>query len=317
MSAMISRESLAAVAADLRPIEPGAGALTPAERAYLGAYNIDFEAEFAGLTHALGYLDAARQRLAVHILQVPAARGNLLLVHGYFDHVGLFGHLIRFGLERGYNVVAFDLPGHGLSTGAAAVIEDFGDYADSMQAVQTAASQWLPGDWYVIAQSTGGAAVLESLVQGWRQARAIALLAPLVRPLGWHWVRPAHALLRHFRAALPRKFAENSNDPVFLEFLRNDPLQASALSLVWFGALRRWLRTLPRTLSCPIPILVLQGDHDGTVDGPFNTAYLQHMLDNVELEILPGARHQLANESASIRRHIAARVDQFFSHNAV
>lgn len=313
MSAMISRERLAAVAANLRPLDLHANALAPEERAYLAAYNIDFESDFAGLTHALGYLEAARQRLAVHILQVPAAKGNLLLVHGYFDHVGLFGHLIRFGLERGYNVVAFDLPGHGLSTGAAAVIEDFGDYADALQAVQTAASQWLPGDWYVVAQSTGGAAVLESLVQGWRQARAIVLLAPLVRPLGWRWVRPAHALLRHFRAALPRKFAENSNDPAFLEFLRNDPLQAPALSLVWIGALRRWLLTLPRTLSCPIPILVLQGDRDGTVDGAFNTAYLQRMLDKVELEFLPGARHQLANESTSIRQQIAGRLDQFFN----
>ena len=310
---MISRARLAAVAANLRPINLSDGQKTSEERAYLAAYRIDFEAEFSGLTHALGYLDAARQRLAVHRLQVPAAKGNLLLVHGYFDHVGLFGHLIRFGLERGYNVVAFDLPGHGLSTGAAAVIEDFGDYAEALQAVQSAAADALPGDWYVIAQSTGGAAVLESLVRGWRQARAIALLAPLVRPVGWHWVQPAHAVLRHFRASLLRKFAENSNDPVFLEFLRNDPLQARQLSLVWIGALRRWLRTLPRRLNCQIPILVVQGDCDGTVDGPFNTAYLVRMLDNVELEMLPGARHQLANESAAIRQQIAARLDQFFS----
>ncbi|MCX2980062.1 alpha/beta hydrolase [Halieaceae bacterium IMCC14734] len=311
---MISVERLAAVAADLRPINLGAGPLSSEERAYLAAYNIDFQSEFAGLTHALGYLDAARQRLAVHILTVPAAKGNLLLVHGYFDHVGLFGHLIRFGLERGYNVVAFDLPGHGLSTGAAAVIEDFGDYAEALQAVQTAAIEALPGDWYVIAQSTGGAAVLESLVQGWRQARAIALLAPLVRPVGWYWVQPAHAVLRHFRKSLSRKFAQNSNDPVFLEFLRNDPLQARQLSLVWIGALRRWLHTLPRSLPCQIPILVLQGDNDETVDGPFNTAYIERMIDNVELQVLPGARHQLANESASIRQQIGARLDQFFSN---
>ena len=310
---MITRQRLAAIAADLRPLQAAAGELAPAERAYLQAYHIDFESEFAGLRHSLGVVPAAGQKLAVHVLQVPAARGNLLLVHGYFDHVGIFGHLIRYGLERGYNVVAFDLPGHGLSTGAQAAIEDFHDYAESLQAVQASATQWLSGDWHVIAQSTGGAAVVDSLVHGWRDARAIALLAPLVRPTGWFWVRPAHALLRHWRQSMPRKFADNSNDAEFLEFLRNDPLQSQQLSLEWVGALRRWLRSLPRRLSCSMPILVLQGDRDGTVDGPYNTSYLQTMLENVQVQWLPGARHQLANESAPIRQQITDSLDSFFA----
>ena len=102
--------------------------LTADERQYLDFYGINFESEFAGLQHSLGTIESCQQRLAVHVLRQPQATRVLLLVHGYLDHVGLFGHLIRFGLERGYTVVAFDLPGHGLSSGERVSIEDFSDY---------------------------------------------------------------------------------------------------------------------------------------------------------------------------------------------
>ena len=44
-------------------------------------------------------------------------RGTVLICHGYFDYVGLYRHLIAHVLELGYAVLAYDLPGHGLSSG--------------------------------------------------------------------------------------------------------------------------------------------------------------------------------------------------------
>ena len=122
-------------------------------------YGIDFGAEFEGLSHSLGVIDSGSEKLCIHSWYRPDARGNLLLVHGYLDHVGLFRHLVRYGLERGYNVVAFDLPGHGLSTGDRAAIDDFRDYSVAVSRVRKLMDDW-PGHWHVIAQSTGGAAML-------------------------------------------------------------------------------------------------------------------------------------------------------------
>ena len=148
---------------------------------------------------------------------------------------------MRAGLARGCNVVAFDLPGHGLSSGRRAEIDDFAEYSRAIAAVLEAVS-FLPGRRDCIAQSTGGAAVMDYLQTGQQpDLDRIVLLAPLVRPHGWWRVRALHELLHRFVSAVPRDFADNSQDPDFIKFLHRDPLQSNVIPACWVGALRRWL----------------------------------------------------------------------------
>ena len=309
-----------AVATRQGPVaESGAvtGELSLAETEYLEFYHIHFAREVPGLRQHLGAMQFGDQQLAVHVFLQPSARGVLLLVHGYLDHVGLFGHLIRFGLERGYTVVAFDLPGHGLSSGDRVAIDDFGDYRRAVESVMTHCAP-LPGSWRVIAQSTGGAAVVDYLLHHPDKLEKVVLLAPLVRPRSWWWVKSAHALLHRFRDTMPRGFAENSNDPEFLRWIRTDPLQSTVISMRWIGALRRWLKNLPQgNGECEAVVLLIQGDADGTVDWRYNVNRIQRLISGTQLVILEGARHHLANESPPIRSRIYAHIDEFFSSAAV
>ncbi len=276
---------------------------------YLSFYGLETLAAEAQATHHLGYLRSGEHRLAVHAWRQEASRGNLLLVHGYLDHTGLFTHLIRYGLSRGFNVVCFDLPGHGLSSGEPAVIDDFGDYSDAIASVQQACAE-LPGDWSVMAQSTGGAAFFNYLLKhGPLAFRCAVLLAPLIRPMGWGWIRPARPLLSVVTQSVRRGFAENSNDAEFLKFVREDPLQSKKLSLRWLAALSRWLQTLPNTGVAPLPILVIQGDADQTVDWRYNCRRIEALFAGTRIEYLPGGRHHLANESEDYRMRIAALTD--------
>lgn len=287
--------------------------LTADEREYLDFYGINCEREFPGLRHCLGYVESCERRLAVHVLRQPQATRVLLLVHGYLDHVGLFGHLIRFGLQRGYTVVAFDLPGHGLSAGDRVSIEDFSDYRRALEDILSAC-RCLPGSRRVIAQSTGGAAVLDYLIQGGSDIERVVMLAPLVRPRGWFWVLPAHVVLHRFKDSVRRKFAENSNDPEFLEWIRTDPLQSESLSIPWIGALRRWIKALPREpVACEVPLLLIQGDADATVDWRYNVKRIQQLISSSRVEYLAGGRHHLANESLPVRQSVYALVDEFFA----
>lgn len=292
---------------------PTGQALTADEKAYLEFYCISFEDQFAGLQHAFGFVESCQQRLAVHVLQQPQARGVLLLVHGYLDHVGLYGHLIRYGLERGYTVVAFDLPGHGLSSGDRVAIDDFGDYRHAVENV-VSACQNLPGEWRVIAQSAGSAAVLDYLLRHGRAFEKVVMLAPLVRPRGWFWVLPAHVVLHRFRDSVQRKFAENSSDQEFLDWIRTDPLQSDVLSTRWIGALRRWIKALPKTpVQCNVPLLLIQGDADRTVDWRYNIKRIKQLVPVSQVEYLAGGRHHLANESPSVRQRIVVLMDEFFA----
>ena len=290
------------------PAHAQAGEPTSLQLAFCRYYGIDFTATRPDLQYRLGTVQSDDFSLAVHCWQQEGASSNLLLVHGYFDHSGLFGKLIEHGLSRNCNVLIFDLPGHGLSSGDPAVIDDFADYSRAIRAVLEAA-RWPQLPLWVMAQSTGCAALVEYTRHfRWPFAAAV-LLAPLVRPLGWRSGRLAHSVLRHFVDSIERKFVHNSSDTDFLEFLKRDPLQSLRLPVRWVTALRAWQATLPSADLEVGPALIVQGDADQTVDWEFNLEVYQRLFPGSEVELLPGAGHQLANESAVLRQAYLERVD--------
>jgi alpha-beta hydrolase superfamily lysophospholipase len=282
-------------------------------QAFCRDYGLDFAAH---VEHQAGIVRSGDYTLAVHCWRQPDASSNLLLLHGYFDHTGLFNKLIEWGVVRRCNVLIFDLPGHGLSSGAPAVIDDFGDYSRAIDDVLRAVS--LPSlPLWVMAQSTGGAALVDYARKYTWPFAATVLLAPLVRPANWLRVRLAEAVARHFVASVPRTFTNNSSDRDFLDFVRRDPLQCHEISLRWVGALRRWLRDLPLRDLHVGPALIIQGDADATVDWRYNVVVLQTLFPGSAVEYLPGAGHQLANEAAAIRQDYLRRVEHWLNQRGI
>ncbi len=280
--------------------------------AFCASYGLDFTTRYPQVSHHAGRITSGDYTLAVHHWSQPGARTNLLVLHGYFDHTGLFNKLIDWGLAHRCNVLIFDLPGHGLSSGEPAVIDDFGDYsralADVLRVVQLPA---LP--LWVIAQSTGGAALIDYARKYDWPFVATVLLAPLVRPAGWFWVSTAQRMLSPFTDGVRRTFAVNSSDGDFLKFIQRDPLQCHRISLRWLAALRRWLDDLqPRDLAVG-PALVIQGDADATVDWRYNMPFIARLFPGSQVEYLPGAGHQLANEAVGIRADYLQRVETWLA----
>ena len=304
---------------DLESLEELRDSLPPIERAarpngklrgFSQYYRIDFEERLEGVWHLIGSVNSGDYKLAVHQWVSESATRNLLVVHGFLDHTGLFSHLIEYGLQHNCNVVCFDLPGHGLSSGEPTVIDDFGQYsqaiADVLAAVEVAD---LP--WWAMAQSTGCAALMDFAPKHPWPFSAAVLLAPLIRPAAWNRMRVSHALLNRFIKTVKRTFVVNSGDADFLAFLRSDPLQSRRISIKWVGALRRWLAGLVFEDLGVGPILVVQGDADGTVDWQYNMAHITTLFPDSEIEYLAGAGHQLANETLECRNQYLAKVGVF------
>lgn len=266
--------------------------------------------------HVAGCVRSGNFDLAVHHWHQPGAASNLLLLHGYFDHTGLYNKLIEWALLHNCNVLIFDLPGHGLSSGEPAVIDDFGDYSRAIEEV-LAAVKPPPLPLWVMAQSTGAAALVDYAGKYSWPFAATVLLAPLVRPAGWLGVKAGHSLLGGFIDSIPRKFAANSSDKVFLEFLKCDPLQSLRISLRWVGALRRWLRDLRRRDLGVGPALIVQGDSDATVDWRYNLDFIGQLFPGSRMEYLHGAGHQLANESARVRQAYLQDVAKWLAQQGV
>ncbi|MEH6825537.1 MAG: alpha/beta hydrolase [Motiliproteus sp.] len=278
-----------------------------------------YSLEFEGLTRSqhLGLIAVDGEQIAVHLFRPPHPRGSLLIVHGYLDHHGLYRHLIRYGLERHLNVVCFDLPGHGLSSGARASIGDFEQYQRVFQALLGKLGDWqLCRPLHLLGQSTGGAIINQFLLTQTRAAQSpkidgrIALLAPLVRPASWAGVRLAYALLSRWKNAVKRDFAPNSHDPVFNAFLARDPLQSTLISTAWVGAMIRWLALFQALPAADYQPLLVQGQQDATVDWRYNLPLLQQKFPRLKTLLIPAARHQLANETAAIRQQYLDWLDQ-------
>ena len=152
-----------ALRASLKPLVPGQRAiLTPEEDRYLRHYGIHFSESLKGVEHWFGKVPSPSHEIAAHLWRPRDALGTSVVVHGYYDHVGLYRHLIAHLLERGQAVLTFDLPGHGLSSGGAATIESFDHYVEAFDACLTALGPHLPKPWQLYGQSTGGAIAMES-----------------------------------------------------------------------------------------------------------------------------------------------------------
>lgn len=281
------------------------------EIAYTKYYGIDAENLYTGTTHELGYLNCHGYQIACHAYRPPVSKGSFFILHGYFDHVGLFKHIIRYFLEQGFCVFAFDLPGHGLSMGESASIHSFSVYSRILNDILCICKGRVPTPWHAYGQSTGCAILTDFLLslpqQGLCQQQSllfqqIILSAPLVRPYLWHLSRIKLYIIRPFLRKVPRQFTNNSRDTAFLEFAKADPLAPKFIVVDWVSSMDRWIKKIESTdQTIAITPMIIQGTSDKTVDAKHNISVLRRLYKNPHVLYLASACHHLPNELEQTR----------------
>ena len=115
---------------------------------------------------------------------------------------------------------------------------------------------------------------------------------------------------------MSRRYAINSSDPDFVDFVESDPLQSRRVPVAWVRALRRWQASLPRRDLGVGPAMVVQGDADTTVDWRYNLPVIERLFPGCTTEMLAGAGHHLANESPALRERYLQTVGQYLAGGA-
>lgn len=293
---------------------------------YLNYYGLNAENIFShqhpANIHLLGCFSSAGFRIACHYFSPPPeqVRGTAFIMHGYYDHAGLYGHLIKYCLQRNLAVVIFDLPGHGLSSGERAGIESFAQYREVFSAcLRLAQRAGLSKPWLAIGQSTGSAIIMDYTLANCEQPNCfehLVLLAPLVRPYQWWRGSALHTVLKPFVKTIKRNFVVNSSNEEFLHFVREcDPLQSRRLSAHWVGALKRWLVAFEQSNSCDIPVSVVQGALDTTVEWRYNLGAIERKFPHARTYMIADARHHLVNESQGIRERLFSILDSILAED--
>ncbi len=295
------------------------GKLSPEEDAYNRFYGIDFEKKLPGISHRFGYQQSGQFKLATHYFQ-PKQRASLarvLIVHGYFDHAGLYGHLIRFCLERDCSVMVYDLPGHGLSTGEPGEIDDFHEYVRVLSDLVDIYGKHGKLPLHIIGQSTGCAIIMEYLrFRRFSEAdnpfASILLLAPLVRPEQWKRILFYYRWFSPLVKSVKRIFMDCSHDREFLQFMREkDPLQHRRVPINWVASLIRWEKQFSLSAELNLSPVVIQGEQDTTIDWRYNMGVIRNKFNRPLIKLLPEARHHLVNESKPIREQVFSVLADF------
>ena len=302
------------VVEDISPLTLGSGISSSVVKNYWKFYGINFSETMAGISQTIGFVESEKFDVCCQVFTPEKSVATCFVVHGYLDHTGLYGHLIKKLLELSYTVVTIDLPGHGLSSGKRADIDTFFSYEEALQSVLNQCGT-LPRPWHGIGQSTGCSVLLLSLIRSpVNNFSKTVLFAPLVRPNYWIKGKLLQPIVSLFRDEWPRYFSPNSHDSNFLSFVKNkDSFQSRVLPFGWLKSMRQWVAWILKQKRIEACMLVLQGGEDATVDGEFNVKALEKRVTDIRVSHHTEARHHLVNESEEIRELLFTELERFLS----
>lgn len=243
-------------------------------------------------------------------------RGTVIFLHGLFDHVGTNLNAITVCLKANYTFAAFDLPGHGLSSGQRGSIGDFNQYAKSLDLFLETCDSFLSPPFVFIGHSTGCAVALEYIISSSDQPFCkMIFLAPLVRSSSYQFSALGFKIFKVFRIA-PRRWTRNSShDKEVLKRFRNDSLQPVIFPLQWADAYFRWFERVKDMPPRQLPLTVIQGTGDNVVDWKYNLQWLENKIAGLKVVMIGDARHNLLNESLEYRHQCYDAIQKILNEN--
>lgn len=220
-----------------------------------------------------------------------------VLVHGYGEHIGRYEHVAEYLCAQGAAVYGLDHRGHGRSEGERVLIEDFaGVVEDVHRLVTQARSAYTRLPLVMVGHSMGGLIAARYAQTHPEELTALALSGPVLGR--WDLVP---GLLAH---------EEIPDVPIDPATLSRDPRVGAAYAaddLVWHGPFKRpTLEAIATELDrigadgciAPLPLLWIHGSDDRIVPLDGTTQGILSLAGNdVTARILPGAQHEVFNES--------------------
>ncbi|MBN1787296.1 MAG: alpha/beta hydrolase [Sedimentisphaerales bacterium] len=270
----------------------------------------------ANVSYELVPFESGQFKLAGHIFNPGDYKATVILIHGFMGHTGLMSKLIRYLIEAGYAVAAFDLPGHGLSSGERTAIDDFSQYSDSLSDFVDVVKERLDGPYHLIGFSTGASTIMEYLSSGKKDCFDKMIFAvPLVRSTHWFKAKISYQMYKLFFDDVARPYRKISSDKDFIRFVQyEDPMSARKVSLKWVKALFKWNRKMADVPTVNREILIVQGKKDKTVAWEYNVEFIQSKFNNAQIKFIPKARHEIFNESEKIRQEVFLTIGNYLEN---
>lgn len=224
-------------------------------------------------------------------------RRIVLIVHGYAEHGGRYGHVAAELTRRGSVVYADDHLGHGRSDGERALITDFGHVVDDLHTLAGRALDEHPGlPLFAVGHSMGGLLTARFAERWPDEVAGIAFCGSVIGD--WDWAR--EVLTQPELPYIPFDPEALSRDPQAGASYAADPL-------VYHGQYKRGLleaevEALDRVAQdighLTMPVAYLHGTDDPFVPYERSLQAVQDMpTSDLTVHVYEGARHEVLNES--------------------
>jgi acylglycerol lipase len=235
-------------------------------------------------------------------------KASLVLSHGYAEHIGRYGHVLRPLAINRFAIYAVDHRGHGKSAGARALVRRFDQYVDDLDLVVSRARQEHGGKpCYLFGHSMGGLIALRYALAHPEKIDALVLSAPAIRTVQTVSKLQEASLRLIAKVApgmpvVPSLEGVLSSDPAVEERTKQDQFYYNgktkakqAVEIVDAGR-----EVLKRASQLKMPLLILQGSDDELV-APQGSEELYKLTNSrpgvdTSMVVWPGMRHELLNE---------------------
>jgi lysophospholipase len=270
-------------------------------------------------------------------------KGTVLLLPGRTECIEKYGRAAGDLVARGYSVSIIDWRGQGLADRAlsdprSGHVDDFAEYQADLDAMLAEVERaGLPEPYYMIAHSMGGCIGLRGLMRG-LPVKAAAFSAPMWGISMSAWLRPVAAVV----AALSRplgfahRYAPSTSAEIYLlqvpfegnvlttdrdmwAYMRRQVQEVPELALggptiAWLHAALRECAELAAMPAPMMPAICAMGTAEKVVDVPPIHLRMAGWA-NGQLDLYPGAEHELMMEGPSVRTRFFDRAAALFEAN--
>jgi alpha-beta hydrolase superfamily lysophospholipase len=223
-----------------------------------------------GVKHLQGQIDGVGKAKLFWQTWMPTKaqkRGALVIVHGLKDHSSRYEGFARELAVRGYDVWAFDLRGHGHSSGNRVATQLFDDYVMDFDIFLTRVLLEENVPTFVFGHSMGGAIVTLHSLMYHPNVRGMILSAPAletgVSAAKIHATNSTDAIFPDFDV-FDLDVNHFSRDPAVIHDVRKDPLvYQGAASAHMAAELIGGIETIDASMEdVRVPLLLLHGKAD-------------------------------------------------------
>jgi alpha-beta hydrolase superfamily lysophospholipase len=232
-----------------------------------------------------------------------AARGIVILVHGFNSHSGYFKWPAEQFAANGFAVYALDHRGRGRSEGERFYVEKFSDFTDNLDTLVNIARSENPGlPVYLLGHSVGGvisatyvfehqSEISGLICESWAYDVGLPHLVQLA-------LEGASKLIPH----LPLYALKNeifSRDPKVVEAMNNDPLIANEKQPAETAAevLKAAARLTENMPNIKVPVFIIHGTDDKATRPEGSQYFYDHVgSEDKTLKFYDGGFHDLLND---------------------